>query len=281
MRNHIRTFHPDVYKEYLKEEEATSHAIAVGKANSLSSKSNTSSNSSSSTSRSQITEYFPKKSLPVLIDRENFLNGLIEMFTVEGRPFSMLEDPGFSKVISPILKAFNLTINRHNIADFIHQKYEEMKQNLIQLVENRLLCLKIDCASRNERSFLGINLQFVLDGKITVYTLSALELFSRHTGTNLKTAIIEELKKYNISSSQIYSVTSDSGANMLKTVKLLDEESRLKNQIESEFETNDWIDDEENEFLLDGSEDEALSNLVEKSNWTENFVTSKNDVFIL
>ena len=47
------------------------------------------------------------------------------------------------------------------------------------------------------------------------------ELTERHTAEYLKTVILTVLKDYNINLNQIYSITSDNGANMLKSTQLL------------------------------------------------------------
>lgn len=92
---------------------------------------------------------------------------------------------------------------------------------LKEIVCNRLVSVGV---MRNDRSFLGINIQTMYNDKITEFTLSEIELFVRHIANNLKTVILNELKKYWISVNQIYLVTSDNGANILKAVKHIQDE---------------------------------------------------------
>ena len=49
-----------------------------------------------------------------------------------------------------------------------------------------MVCLKVDGAKRLSRSILGINVQFVKDGKIELRTLAAVELKDRQTAVNIK-----------------------------------------------------------------------------------------------
>ncbi len=90
--------------------------------------------------------------------------------------------------------------------------------------------LKVDCAKRLSRSILGINAQYVHDGKIILRTLSTYELKNRQTGATLKKMILETLGEYEISLSQVYTITTDNGANMLLAVKLLSEERRISTE---------------------------------------------------
>lgn len=51
------------------------------------------------------------------------------------------------------------------------------------------------------RSFIGINVQFIHNSKIVIFTLSAVELHILHTAANLKKVIFDEFEKWNISPS--------------------------------------------------------------------------------
>ena len=52
--------------------------------------------------------------------------------------------------------------------------------------------------------------------------LGCVELFDRHTSTNLSTHVISVLEKFKISMSQVYCITTDNAANMKKMSKILD-----------------------------------------------------------
>ena len=75
-----------------------------------------------------------------------------------------------------------------------------------------------------DRSILGVNLQFINDGKVRLRTLAMKELKKNHIGFYLKTVLDEVIEQYGIKSNQIYSITTDYGANTLKCVCLFSEE---------------------------------------------------------
>lgn len=60
-----------------------------------------------------------------------------------------------------------------------------------------------------------------------------IQMQNKHTAKNLKDEILKCLKEYNIKISQIYSTTTDNGANILKASKLLQElqEERINDEI--------------------------------------------------
>ena len=60
-----------------------------------------------------------------------------------------------------------------------------------------------------------------MEGKdIKVYTLAVREVFSSHTGANIKDMIVKVLRDYSLSEDQMLAITVDNDANMIKCVDL-------------------------------------------------------------
>lgn len=53
----------------------------------------------------------------VQITTKTIIDGCVDLVTVNGRPFSMLDDSGFRKILDPVLKGFKkkVTINSYSI----------------------------------------------------------------------------------------------------------------------------------------------------------------------
>ncbi|KAI8117117.1 hypothetical protein CVS40_10957 [Lucilia cuprina] len=98
-----------------------------------------------------------------------------------------------------------------------------MKEGIRAVLKHRIICIKIDTATRLNRSILGINAQFCNNNKIIIYTLAMIELQRKHTAANLSQEVEEILNNFDISKHQIYCVTSDNGRYMLKTVENLND----------------------------------------------------------
>jgi len=73
-----------------------------------------------------------------------------------------------------------------------------MISNIKKELKNKLICLKIDGVTRLDRCILGINCQFLNDGKIKILTLGLIQLLDKHTGSYLKEMVIYDmhLQKY-------------------------------------------------------------------------------------
>lgn len=215
MKKHIQSFHPREYEDYLQRRNVVAQRecdiqniiepVLTNKQRSL-------------------LDYFEKKTAVVSFDRATIVNGIVKLICHGCRPFSMLEEHGFLQLFNPIFDAMGFRVTPENIAYFINIQYEMIKSRLGELICNRLISVKVDCASAMDRSFLGINIQFLHNESIVVFTLSAVELKERHTGENLKRYILQELEKYGVFPSQIYTITCDTGSTLQKACELINNE---------------------------------------------------------
>ena len=141
-------------------------------------------------------------------------------------PFKLIDDSGFRKILNSLLQSMraNFNINEDNIREKIGVKTNDVRYHIKLDVEHRLVSLKAGVETCRDRSILGVNLQFISDGKVQLRTLAMKELKKNHTSFYLKTVLDEVIEQYGIKSNQIYSITTDNGANMLKCVGLFSEE---------------------------------------------------------
>ena len=182
-----------------------------------------------------------ENTVSVKIDAKEVIKACVTLVTENGRPFKSLDDIGFRMILDPILVGLGgtLSVNAENIGKHVDDVALEMRQAIKKAVQNRLVCVKIDCAKRMSRSFLGINIQYAQNGKIELRNLSTSELTDRQTGATLKRMVCDVLKEFDIKLSQVYAVTTDNGANIALAVRLLAKQcdsnvAEEQNQIEND-----------------------------------------------
>nr|XP_034194788.1 uncharacterized protein LOC117611008 [Osmia lignaria] len=181
------------------------------------------------------------------MDRARVIDALVEMTTVNGHPFFMVEDSGLRKILNPIIYALrtqhsiNVGINRHNIRDFVHYEAQQLKEKIKNEIQGRMLCLKLDSATKLYRSLFGVNIQLCKNGRICLRNLAVKELFLRQTAENLKREVLTVLFDFYISSEQVYSITTNNGRNMIKSITLLGEEVSVADSQGSEEEDIEGI----------------------------------------
>lgn len=104
-----------------------------------------------------------KKPINIKISHVKLLSACTELVTVNGRLFSIPEDTGFKKIFNPILDGFenSFSIDKRNVRKNVIETAISVRNNLKSLVKNCILSLKIDGATRKDKSILGINVRFM------------------------------------------------------------------------------------------------------------------------
>lgn len=170
----------------------------------------------------------------VEMSRKEVVDACIDMITTEARPLKFFDSKAFKTLTNPIFNGLKMEpITSRNATEFITEKCDQIKQCIINNLKGKIVSLKLDTATRNDRSILGVNVQLIVNKKIVIYTLAMVELKKKHTAQNLQAEIENILKNFQINIKQIYSITTDNGRNLVKCVELL-----------SQNESEDSQDDE-------------------------------------
>jgi len=85
-----------------------------------------------------------------------------------------------------LLTILDFTINSHNIKKHILSASNTIISEINDDVKNNSISLKIDCDKRHFRSIMGVNIQYIKNGKVCLATLAMRELNEQHTSENLK-----------------------------------------------------------------------------------------------
>ncbi|EDW18000.2 uncharacterized protein Dmoj_GI12344, isoform A [Drosophila mojavensis] len=186
-----------------------------------------------------------KKKITYETSEESILNSIIKIVTTDGKPFMFLDSEGFKEIVDPIYNALGMNpITSRNIMSLVVEREESIKNDIRALVQGKLLSLKIDVATRMDKAILGVNLQMIMSNisktEIIVKTLGMIQLTYTHTGDYIKEKILEIIEEYGITVDQIFSVTSDNGRNMVKTVKILNDDME-EPFFEDDTEAENWM----------------------------------------
>ncbi|CAI6352854.1 unnamed protein product [Macrosiphum euphorbiae] len=205
------------------------------------------------------------KHVKVSINEKTIIDACVDLVTINGRPFSMLNDTGFRRILDPVLNGFQkkFKINSNIIKKHVHEESLLIQQEIITEASSKLISLKLDAVTRLNRSFLGVNMQYIVENSIKLKTLGLIELTESHTGIYLKQTILNILKKFKIDPKQLYTITSDNGANMLKAINLVEKDvsTTLQTELLDESDTvnDDVILNDTNETHSNISSDDECS----------------------
>lgn len=114
--------------------------------------------------------------LSVDICRREVLLGTLELSTGHNMPLRFPEWRGIKTLLVPLWKAAGFNITREKLSKLIKNAAGVLRLKIQEELRTKIVCLKIDSASRKGRSVFGINLQYIdEDGNIRI----------RHLGENL------------------------------------------------------------------------------------------------
>ena len=104
-----------------------------------------------------------KKPVKVEIDSSIILNSCIEIVTVNGRPFSYLDDSGFRKILAPILAALpeKIAISAESVRYQIQSCATRLREALKKEISEKMVSVKIDCCTSCQRQIFGVNIQYI------------------------------------------------------------------------------------------------------------------------
>ncbi|CAG5001392.1 unnamed protein product [Parnassius apollo] len=180
-------------------------------------------------------------------DRRNIhFDNCTDLVAVHGRPFALIEDEAFQKLLNLIPGMSGTPINSTNIKRIklsIEEKAHMLRKNICDEVKNKLIALKVDVSSLKSRQFLGLNIQYIREGKIVLRNVGIMELHQRNTAEFLKDCVTFMLSRFGIEIKQLNSITTDNGANMLSMVKKIDERIREAPEIFESLEDETDVDD--------------------------------------
>lgn len=161
------------------------------------------------------------KKIPVAIDKQKYILGCVKLTTMNNHPLNIIDCEGFRNIVDPIEDALGFKLNSSNIKLKINYTADKFREIIKGEMNKRMVSLKIDATTVRDRSFLGINVQYLIEDAIRIRTLAVFETNDKHTSENLKKILLDVCKSFDITQDQIYSCTVDNGANMVKAVDLL------------------------------------------------------------
>lgn len=158
------------------------------------------------------------------------LQNIVEMVSVNGRPFSCIFDSGFQSIIRDDVLQLNaaglslhlMDANLPEVKKHLNVMADGIREKIKQEVHGRALSLMMDIGTKNRRSIFGISVQYIINGKLRIRSIGMKELLKSHTAKYLAEVVQERLKVYGIDLKQILTITTDNGANVLKMVRDID-----------------------------------------------------------
>lgn len=192
---------------------------------------------------------------------------LVELVTTCGRPLAILNDPPMRKILRLATNLENNHFTIENLKKDIAAAEQDLKQTIIAETRGKLVSLALDIVTKYGRSFLGVNVQYVLDEELTLRTLGVIAMNKSHTGVYICEMVLDILKDYQIDIRQLYSITTDNGKNVVKSIKdlqkLIDQLFGLPSVVNSDSDTDSDTEGQDIDIIMDDDEYSNVAQLLE------------------
>ncbi|XP_072392289.1 zinc finger BED domain-containing protein 4-like [Diabrotica undecimpunctata] len=170
-------------------------------------------------SQMKISTMIPKKlSLPTkkLIDQK-----LLQLFTLDLQPFSVVEDKGFREFVKILNPSYQLPDRKVISKTLLPALYEECRNKCIQIIRNaKTVCLTTDnWSSVNTESYMAVTAHFLDENfQLKSILLECSTMPGHHTSINLSQNILKICNEWNIID-KILLVVSDNAPSIVGAIK--------------------------------------------------------------
>lgn len=227
----------------------------------------------------------------------NILQDSIELVTVNGYPFSMLEASGMQGFLKPRLQNVRseghmFSVNRHQIVKEVAKESNLIREYIKNEMKGKLVSVMFDVCTIATLSMLGVNSVFMKNGEVVCRSLGTIEIRERHTAVQLANMLYDILSKFNVRLPRVFSVTSDTAKNATATSRVLNSIANSNKDDINDSEHDETNDDYdlfgESEFGMDIENEAELQKVIDNiaahtrlvSEMTED-VTSNNDKIVV
>lgn len=162
--------------------------------------------------------------------KEQYIAILMRIISAGQLSFSFFDDVDVRELLSIYGDHFGVTCSAWAIRRKLIKHSRKMQKAIKKELQNRIISIKFDIASRKGRRILGITAQFIKDWKLQIRYLAMAEIKGPANADNLQRMINECLADYGLIVLFVYSSTTDCGGNVLNASALVLGESE-KNDV--------------------------------------------------
>lgn len=156
----------------------------------------------------------------------NAVQDAIEMVTINGYPFAMLNASGMQGFIKSRLQSIrtgghSVFINRYEIVKQVAATSQLIKDRFESELKGKTISLMFDVCTIATLSMLGVHAVFMQGEEVIVRSLGTIQIEKRHTSVNLADMVFDILAEFNVTLPQVLSITTDTAKNAIATSEVL------------------------------------------------------------
>lgn len=153
---------------------------------------------------------------------ESVIKHLLYFICNDHRPFYIINGKGFRqliKMLAPHIKLPSVDTLKQRLDDLYDVTLEKYKCKL-KNADYYALTFDIWSEMRSTRSFLGVTIHYLENGKINSKILTTEPLNTRHTAENISEHLEQIIDRFDLSKQNIVAAVTDRGANVVAAVNM-------------------------------------------------------------
>jgi hypothetical protein len=212
LKRHLARAHLKEYEAVLKKEEEKSST--AGKVPAVITK---------GTKQRSIQQFYNSEKVAVTMNSASFRDAIVRMVVKEGIAIRFFSSDTFKLMNGEMAQKLAVSLDADSIKKYVMDAARNLKLQIQQELAGKLVYVKLDCCTRIQTNYLGVNVRYI-DQKTNApvtKTLSVSDTLSRHTGRELKTILQDILDSFGIPIANVLCCVTDNASNMVKMVKEL------------------------------------------------------------
>lgn len=162
--------------------------------------------------------------ITVVHDVNDIKMGLAEMCSVNLMPFHQLRNSGFSRIMAPIIQQSRkckipLSTQPEALHAYSDAEFVKMQDIIKDELRGKLFSLMVDATTTQNRSILGISVQYTQNDVVVVRTLAMRRSLQDSTAISLSHVIKTVLFEYGVNTACVYTMTTDNESSIQKCVR--------------------------------------------------------------
>ena len=222
LRSHLRTHHPQQFSLLLSKAQSSDNSDldSTDTSPAVSSKRRLCGSQPSITAMFERQTKYEKTSKRY----KELTDSLTALLAGQMLPFMLVDTPEFRDFVSKLDPRYNPPNRKYFSEIAIPAKYNEIKADVISSMKRAkyFSCTADGWSSCTTEPYLSLTVHFITDDwKLATCCLRTLYMPDSHTGENIASMVRSILREYDCNLSEVVSITTDSGANMVKACKEL------------------------------------------------------------
>lgn len=174
--------------------------------------------------------------------KEQYSENIVEIMVSNNLPFSYWDNPAVQFNQQCFMAEHGMTCSGKAMRTLLGRYSDSVKDRLREELHDRLFSIMFDIATRQNRRFLGIAVQFFKDWNVEIRYLGIKEITGAADADCIFNLIDGSLREFGLEWRNVYSSTTDCGSNVLKASELL---LRAADTQEVEFVASQMAEDDD------------------------------------